>query len=356
MPSWSFEEAWGLFADLLARPRFEKAKLDRSRAVAVANLHRSRDDPWEVLELAWRRLLLGGGHPGVRRATEASLGSLSVDDLARFHRTAWRPEEMVIAVSGRCDEETLLAWGRALARRLAEPDVPSEGFGPPPSGELPDLRPGISFVDRSGRSARVIVGHRLVVGGEIDPTDRAEIDLAAEILGGRGAISRLAGRLRTAEGLVYATWAEIVPGSVRDPGEVRLVFETDSPAVGRVLEILRDEVRRFVASPPEAIELETVRSTLVARMARGFDTAEEVAGHFAEDLLEGRDPGWRRPYLDALRSVTARDVHRRARSLLAPDAFAVVIVGDWEAVAPGLGRDDRDGVVELSPAAIVPGG
>ena len=79
-----------------------------------------------------------------------------------------------------------------------------------------------------------------------------------------------------------------------------------------------------------------------------FDTAEEIAGYFAEDELLGRPHTYWQEYLEGVAHVAITDVQEAARTYLQPRSMRVLIVGPWARVSP-------QGDQELSPVEALVG-
>ena len=147
--------------------------------------------------------------PGPQKALQA----IDRDSVIEFHRDFWRPEKMILAVSGDITTSAVL---ELLESRLASW----------PSGNVPRRRPHgprnlrrrvslpvfitMSSTPHSPKSSWDTGCQTCSTGRD---NERFVLALVAEILGGKGAVSRIGGRLRTAEGLVYRVGLDIDPGN-----------------------------------------------------------------------------------------------------------------------------------------------
>jgi len=162
--------------------------------------------------------------------------------------------------------------------------------------------------------------------------ERFVLAVVAEILGGKGAVSRIGGRLRTAEGLVYRVGLDIDPGNFW-PGRLEIFFETRSESVAKAVALAIEEIERLRNEPPHPDELAVAKRTLVARVGLEFDTAEEIAGYFAGDEFVGRPHTYWQSYLDAVESVTPDQVRQAASKYLLPDRLLCLVIGRWSEIA-----------------------
>ena len=321
---WELEESVDLFAEALHRPRFDDARL----AALVNNLReglaRRNDDPLEVLEREWELLLYGADHPTTRPLTPQALQAIDAPALAAHHRVLWRPREIVVAISGDVDREEAIAVATRLVTPLDGSPTPSALPWPPPAPGS-GVGPGPYRLVLPSDQAKVLVGHRLEEAA-MRPESRWALAVVAEVLGGSGAVSRIQGRLRTAEGLVYRSSASLEIGDLW-PGELRIFFETRPDRVERALTLVLEEIERIRQRRVPERELDVAKRNLLGTLRRSFDTADERAGYLAENALHGRSRSSTRRYARGIAAVDADAVLRAAREHLRPDRLVVLVLG-----------------------------
>ena len=335
VPTWAFDEALDLFFEALDSPAFEVDRLASIEANLLESMSRRNQDPLEVLEREWNWLVNGRQHFIGLPVTPASLEAIDRETLIRFHQLYWRPQNMLIAVSGDFQPEAVL---RSLEQRLEGwPSAASGGDTSrpipwPPEGPKLTPTPGLYHYESDVSQAKVALGARLPREVAWISDDRFSLDVLGEILGGTGAISRLAGRLRTAEGLVYRAAARIDPGELWR-GEFQLFFDTRSDQVPRAVDLSLEELERIRRQPVHPTELEVAKQTLRGRLRLSFDTAEEIAGLQAENELLGRPRDYWNRYLRGVETTTAEDLMRVAQTYLEPDQLVFLVVGRWHEIA-----------------------
>jgi len=338
VPTWALDEALDLFFEVLSSPSFQADRLTSVKTNLLESMSRRNQDPLDVLEREWQWLVFGRRHFSSTPVTPSSLDVIDTQALIRFHQTYWRPENLVFAVSGDFRVETLLA---SLEERLA--GWPSRGSDPAPARPIPwppegpsfGPTPGLYHYEADVPQAKVALGTRLAREIPWDSADRFALEVLGEILGGSGAISRVAGRLRTAEGLVYRASARLDPGELW-VGDYQIFFDTRGAQVARAVELSLDELRRIRTQPVHPTELEVAKQTLLGRLRLSFDTAEEIAGLLAEnEILERPHDYWDR-YLRGIEATTADEVLQAANAYLLPDQLLYLVVGRWHEIAQGV--------------------
>ena len=103
------EEALTLFFEMLREPGFQEDRVLLAKDRIESRLSERIDDPLEVLEREWRWLLGGQNDPRAQEIRPPDLEAIEPADLRSFHRQRWRPDSMVLAISGAVDTETVLA-------------------------------------------------------------------------------------------------------------------------------------------------------------------------------------------------------------------------------------------------------
>ncbi|HYU32807.1 MAG TPA: pitrilysin family protein [Thermoanaerobaculia bacterium] len=325
--SQSLGEGLDLFCEMIRAPRFDAGRVAAARDNLRESLGRRTDDSLEVLNREWGRLLFGPDHYAVREVTPKHLETLVPGELAAFHRATWRPDSMVVAVSGDVATADALARLEKCFAGWPAPSGPPPPWPPPASTVTP--RPGLYSVDREIPQAKVLLGHLGTKRRGWDDPDEPALEVMNQTLQGR-----LMRRLRVELGLVYGVESSFDLG-LAEPGVFRIFLETENASAAKAIQVAVAEVRRLREEPVPEPELAYARKALVDGFPLLFDTPAEVAGRFAEDEYLGRPHTYWRDYRDRIRHVTPEQVQRLAQRSLQPDRLVVVLVGKWADVARG---------------------
>jgi zinc protease len=324
------EPALGLFCEMVKTPRFDEARVALAKANLRESLGRRTDDPLEVLDREWQRLLYGASHYRAHEVTPRDLDALTPQAMKDFHRAAWRPDGMVLAVSGDVDTKDVLARLERCFAGWAPPAGPPPPWPPPEPSDTP--RSGLYFVERDIPQAKILLGHLGPKRRGWDDPEEPALVVLNEILG--GSASRLLRRLRGELGLVYGAQSNLELG-LHGPGEFQVFLETENANAARVIDLARAELRRLRDEPPSEPELTFVKKALLDGFPLLFDTASEVAGRFAEDEYLGRPHEHWHTWRRRIERVTAEQVRQAARRHLRPDQMVVVVAGRWAEISRG---------------------
>jgi zinc protease len=321
----TFDESLGLFLDMLRTPRFDEDRLETAKARMLESLKRRNDDASSILSREWKRLVYGA-HFEAAEATGASVAALDRDRLAEMHALIFRPGNAIVSVSGDFEIPEMLA---TLERALAgwERGGPVED----PVAPTAVLEPGLYHVPKEIPQGKVILGRRSI---RRDDPDAIPLLLLNEILGAGGFTSRLMQQVRSNEGLAYSVRSVLVP-RVDYPGDFRAGFESKNATVALATKIVLDEIRRIREEPVTDEELETAKQGLIETFPRQFESKPQMLRVFVNDEWTGRPADFWTTFRGKVDAVTKEDLLRVAKAHLDPATMAVLVVGDWDAIAPG---------------------
>ena len=328
---------------MLRNPGFDEDRLALAKSQALQQMERRNDATGTIERREWGRLMRGDAHFSTLPRTRATVEAITRDDLAGFHREYYHPGNFLFAVSGDVDTAGILA---ELERRL---DGWGAGATPVPPVPAPDFTPspGLYLVDKEDvNQGRVAIGH---LGTTRDNPDRYKLLVMNDILGGGGFSARLLTRVRSDEGLAYSAFSNYALGTYYD-GVFQAGFQSRSETVARATAIVLEEIERIRTEPVTDEELRNSIAYFVETFSRNFSSAASTAGLFARDEYTGRDPSYLATYRENIAAVTADDVLDAARRYLDPEALAILVVGNLEAILAG--DPDRP---EFSLDALRPG-
>lgn len=321
-------EALPILADVVLRPAFPQAELDRLRQERLTALLQARDDPVSVSTLAFSRVVYGPAHRYGTSAlgTEATLKGFTVGDLRSFHETWYQPAHATIIVAGDVTMDVMLP--------LAEQHFGSWRAGRPvtrrPVPHAPQPEPRITIVDMPGAEQSVIrMGW---VGVPRSTPDYFALQVLNTILGG-SFTSRLNQNLRETHGYAYGASSGFDMRLSAGPFSARASVQTDKTA-----EALREFYNELTAisQPIPAEELVKAKNYIALGFPSEFETIGDLSAHLEELVVYRLPDDYFERYVPNIQAVTAADVQKAAATYIQPRRFAVVIVGDRGAIEPGI--------------------
>ncbi len=322
----NFDESLKLFLDMLRTPAFEPQRLETARARVLESLKQRNDDASSILSREWKRLVYGTDHFEASEPTDRTVAAISRDRLAEMHRRIFHPANMIVSVSGDFDEKEMLGklekalsgWERGGP--VADPVAPTAV-----------LQPGLYHVPKEIPQGKVVMGSRAITR---DDPDAIPFLLLNEILGAGGFTSRLMQQVRSNEGLAYSVRSSLTP-RVFYPGDFRAGFESKNATVALAAKIVMEQIAKMRNELVTDDELETAKASLIETFPRQFESRPQMLRVFVNDEWTKRPKDYWKTFRDKVRAVTREDLKRVAQKHLDPEKMAILVVGDWENIAPG---------------------
>jgi len=330
-----------IMADVVARPTFPEAELKRLREERLASLLETEDDPEQLIQVAFPRLVFGARHRYGTSAigTATSLKAITVADLKAFHAAHYRPANAVLVVAGDVTADFIVPQlEKALAGWKGAP-----GSKPAVAGEAAQQTARRVFlIDKPGAAQSQI--HIGWVGVPRATPDYFALRVLNTILG-EAFTSRLNNNLREVHGYAYGASSLFDMRASAGPFFASAGVQTDKTS--EALKEFFNELTR-IHEPVPAAELDKAKNYLALQMPRNFETSRATANALARAYVYNLPADYYSTYADHVRAVTAADVKRVADKYIQPDKFAVVIVGDRKVIEPGIKA------LNLGPITVVP--
>lgn len=330
-PTSKLADAMPLMADVVLRPTFAAAELERLRKERLTRLLQARDDPAAIIEAAFPRLVFGEKHRyGTAAAgAAAEAKAMTLDDIRGFHQRFYRPEHSTLLVVGDVTPAQVMpllepAFGSWKAAGAAIPVPPV-----PAAAQLTKRR--IYLIDKPGAAqSQIRIGW---VGVPRATPDYPTLQVLNTILGG-AFTSRLNTNLRETHGYSYGAFSgfeeRISPGAF----SARAGVQTDKTA-----EALKEFFNEFggMLKPIPGDELDKAKNYVALGFPAEFETTGDLAQKMEEQVVHGLPDEYFPSYIRSVVQVGKPDVEKAAVQYIQPDKFAVVIVGDRKAIEAGLG-------------------
>jgi len=339
------EDGFELLADLVRRPVFPEAEMERVRDERVSTIQQRRGTPSSVADEVQGRWIFAPGTAFARPlgGTLRTLGGLTRDEVAAFHARRYRPAGATLVAAGDVGVDEVVA----LAERWFG-DWEGAGEAVPPPEVRPRLeRTTLVLVDQPGSvQSEIRIGH---VGVARTAPDYAAVSVMNAILGGIFS-SRLNLNLRERLGYTYGVSSAFATRRQEGTFGMATAVQTEVTAHS-VSEMLRD-MREIREAPVSAAELDDARNFLAGVFPLGLQTTDGVASKLTSIATYGLPDDYYEHYRDQLLSVTAADVQGAAQRRLWPDRAAVVVAGDAEKIRLELEALDLGPVVLADPAEL----
>ena len=310
-----------LLAESLRQPTFPQEQVERLRAQLLTGLAIRAQDTGEMASLTFDKIVYTR-HPYARPEDgyPETIQAIGQEDLAAFHRAHYGPRGMVIAVVGAVEPAKAVDKVARILGDWQYPEQPEPPSLPPVSApEEPKTRK----VDIPGKfQADIVLG---VVGPERRSPDFLAASLGNNILGVFGMMGRIGEVVREKAGLAYYAFSNLSGGI--GPGPWFVSAGVDPANVEQAIDLIRDEIARFIAEPVAAEELADSQANFIGRLPLSLESNGGVASAILN--LERFDLGldYYRQYPDLVRAVTQEEVLETAHRYFLPNRLGIAIAG-----------------------------
>ncbi len=324
----NFPRVFQLMSDVVFKPAFSSAELEKIRKQELSELESNKDDPNAIADNVANRITYGKDHPYGDIATEQSIKNVKVEDIKKYFATYWKPNNAYLIFVGAISSEE--------ARQLAVKYFGTWQRGVVPSAtyKMPQA-PAKTFIALVDRPASVQSLINFVAPIDMKPgaPDAIPSSVMNNLLGG-GSSGLLFQVLREKYGFTYGAYSSIntdrLVGKFEASASVRNE-KTDS-SIGQFMaqfSKMRDD--KFTD-----LEVNNMKSFLSGGFARSLENPGTIA-QFALSIARNKLPAdYYQNYLKNLSAVDAAMVTTMANKYIVPNRMAIVIVGNAKQIAPGL--------------------
>ncbi|WP_214404597.1 M16 family metallopeptidase [Pseudonocardia lacus] len=315
-----------VLGDVLVGATHPDAEVARERERLVDRITVFRSQPRSIAREALQRRRFGD-HPITREVPLAEdIAAVTAEQVRALQAAAMVPRGAILTLVGAIDPETAIAQVEDALGGWASASAAHE-LAPPPALVPADLL----LVHRPGSVQSQL---RLTAPALRRQDPRyAALQLANLVFGGYFS-SRWMENIREDKGYTYGAHS----GSEFVPGGAVLGVETDvaSDVTAAALLETRYELGRMTAVPPTAAEVEAARAYAIGSLLISLDTQGALASTLSGLAAEGIGVEWLRGAPARLQAVTVEQVAGAALEFFAPTRFTGVVVGDVDAIGPGV--------------------
>ncbi|HEY1975798.1 MAG TPA: pitrilysin family protein [Candidatus Baltobacteraceae bacterium] len=319
--SQDFDRGMQLLADGTMHPAFPQSGFDVEKSRTAAVLAAAERLPSSQAAIAEKNALYPPGDPRRRRATVASMETISRGDVERWYAFAYRPDLTTIAIVGDVTPDRAVAVAKKYFGDW-------KAFGKRPDFQYPKLHqrtaPRETITVKSPSSVQSEVTLKQVVALHKADAQYVPLLLANTMLSGEGTGSLLFRELRTHDGFVYSVDSDV---SVDDDGATfSISYASDPKNVDRAQAAAAGVIRRMQNAPLANVELERAKAVLLADRVLPLASYGGIARQLVDDqeyevTAKQSDLFWKQ-----LQATTPQQVQAAMRTLLRPDHFLRVIV------------------------------
>ncbi|WP_305805051.1 pitrilysin family protein [Stenotrophomonas sp. YIM B06876] len=315
-----------LFANMLRTPRFDTAEIERVKSQWLAGIAQEKARPQTAALRVLPPLLYGAGHPYsmpfTGSGTEASVATITRDDLLRYQQQWLRPEQATVIVVG---DTTLAQIVPVLDKHFGD----WSGVGQAAARvEVPQVarpaKPRVFLIDQPGAVQANIYAGELMPS--IKDPGAVQLGLSNDVLGG-SFTSRLNMNLREEKHWSYGARTVISPALGQRPflGVAPVQIDKTAESVAEMQREIADYGTGKV--PATAAEVTKVVDNDLRSQPGAYETARAVMGTIGGIVRYDRPDNWVQLRNAQVAAFTPAQANAAAKAIDA-QALTWVIVGD----------------------------
>ena len=321
-----------LFGDVILNPSFPDADFKREQKLQLDTIQQEQDEPIGMALRVFPGLVYGPtnayGSPFTGSGTAASVQKITRDDLVKFHKEWFQPNNATLIVVGDTTlaeitpklEKLFASWKSAQAPRkdVAAVQLPS--------------KPVVYLLDKPNAEQSVIIAANITVPP--NTPDELAIQAMNDVLGGTFS-SRLNMNLREDKHWSYGASSFVLGARFQRPFLAFAPVQTDKTKES--LAEMNKELRAILGDRPvTSDELARTQANETLSLPGSRETLDAVGGSIATIL----DSRWPDDYYDTMsgkiRALKTSDLDAAAKQVVHPDNLIWIVVGDRAKIEAGI--------------------
>jgi zinc protease len=311
-----------ILSDIVERPTFAEAELERSRTRTVNALTVALRQPGPLASLVLQRVAFGDAPYGASSSgLPASVRQISRGDVEAHHDRWWRPDNAALIITGGMTAEDGFAFAERTLGDWTRPTDPM----PRTEARAGEVRPPrIVVVDLPGAGQAAIAAG--VRGPSRSDPDFYPLAVANAVLGG-GQNGHLFQEVRAKRGLSYGANSSL-PGRA-ESGLLTATTQTKNESALEVVDLVLAQMERVRTEAIAEQTLSDRETYLAGGFSRAIETTGGLGGFLADAVTLGLPLDESERYAERIRATTPETM-RAAAFRLDPDQAYVVVVGDGQ--------------------------
>ncbi len=311
-----------LLADVLLRPAFAEAEVERIRTLILGEILSQKDEPGMVAGKAFNQLVFDG-HPyrWPVNGTEDTVPGITPEEIRQFHAREYLPNQTILAIVG----DITIKEARSLVAKHFGAWERGSALPRSVSRATPIEKPVTKFIEKDLTQATIMLGH---LGISRTNPDYYAVSVMNYILGAGGFSSRLMESIRDKQGLAYGVMSSFEANLM--PGAFAVSLQTRNETANQALAAVLSELKGIRETPVSDQELADAKAYLIGSFPLRLDTTQKLAQVLSLVEFFGLGLDYFTHYPRWIEQVTKDQVFRVAQQYLHPDRYALVLVGNLE--------------------------
>ena len=316
-----FAEILALAGRILRFPTFPELEVELERRLALQDIRSQKEQPFTIAFDQLRQVMYQN-HPYAMSVLgdTTTMSGLTREDLVNYHKTYFRPDNLVISIAGRINSKQAAALVEKTFGDWLKPNEPV------PTVHFPDVKvePQKRLKAQQTQQSVIMLGY---MGPSVRAADYAPLKLLSTYLG-NGLSSRLFVELREKRGLAYEVSA-FFPTRLH-PASFVVYMGTAPENTSIALLGLRTEVDLLCSTQLEESALQAAKNKILGQYALGKQTNAQIAQVYGWYEILGLGIEFDTEFQEIIAGVSATDAIAAANRYLREPYLS--LVGQEEAI------------------------
>lgn len=306
------------FNQILHKPDFPQAVLDREKVRIIAGINESATMPESISSKAFMKALYGAHPYSLDESGEVeSITAMKRDDLVAFYKQYYSAKSAVIALIGDMTE----AQARAIAESTSSGLPQTPAIAKIAEVSLPTA-PNVQSINHPASQAHILLGYPGIKRGD---ADYLPLYVGNYILGGGGFVSRLTEEVREKRGLVYSVYSYFMPMAELGPFQVGL--QTKKEQAGEALKLVNETVAKFIKDGVTEPELKAAKDNIIGGFPMRIDSNGKILDYLSVIGFYKLPLTYLDDFNKKVGAVTTAQIKEAFQRRVKPENFVSVTVG-----------------------------
>lgn len=335
------EKGLVLMQDVLVNANFPQSEFDRIKKQNESNLISAKSDPGTMADNAERKVNFPG-HPFGDVMTEATLKSITREDVVNYYKNTFTPKGSYLVIVGDITKDQ----AASLVEKYFANWTGGEAYKTPIGNGTFNKGNRVIFVKKPGAVQSVI---QVSFPMNIRTGDKNQLPLSVlnGILGGGGFGTRLMQNLREDKAYTYGCYSSL---NVTENGSWLSIGgnfrnEVTDSAITQILFELDKITNDYVSDE----ELNLTKSSMAGGFARSLERPQTIARFALNMIRNNLSKDYYQTYLKRLEAVDKEAILTMAQTYFTAKNCNIVVVGNEE-ILEKLKVFDADGKIEMLDA------
>lgn len=311
-------------SQVLKNPSFSENQIQRLKSMILRRIDLMQDNQSIVSMKTLFANVFPKNHPfhHFHWGTPETVNNVTRQDVMGFYKKHYRPEAVIIAISGDIDaEETIKTMEELFSSWKSEGTSPGIIM---PSTVLPEKNTKTINTMKDKSRVEIVMGHK---GIPRNHPDYYKFNLMNYILGGGVPITRLGKAIRD-KGMAYRVFSRLNISLAEGPWAVQA--NVDPKKVDEAIKGIIAQMKAMQTMPVTKEELRDAKYSMMGRVPVNLENNNNISAMMEKIEYYNLGADYFKNYHKAYNEITQKDIQETAKKYLFPENLYIIITGPYE--------------------------